>query len=91
MNRRRFLLGLGLQGAAVALLLLALAIEHSELFRQPAVSMAYLVTFSALGLAGVALMWSDTSKKPLRWVVASGFTLAWAWYHLVLVQGPGGW
>lgn len=85
--RVRFLIGLGLQGAAVALLLAALALEHSEFFRRPAVSIGYLVAFSACGLGGLALMWSDLAKKPVRWAVSVLFSLVWGVYHLILVRG----
>jgi len=85
--RARFLIGLGLQGAAVALLLAALALEHSAFFQQQAVTIGYLVAFSGCGLVGLGLMWSDVAKKPVRWAVSVLFTLVWAGYHLILSRG----
>lgn len=89
MRPGRFVWGAVCLGSALGLVTLALALEHTAFFKSLVGGLAYLVTFSALCLGGVGLMWSDVGRSPLKWAGSVGATLVVAAYHLLLFSGPG--
>lgn len=88
MTHRRFSLGLALLGFAVLALVAVLALEEAHVRPSTAGTVAWLIGFSALQLAGVGLLWSDLDRRPLRWVLAIGASLVVLAYHLILLNGP---
>lgn len=89
MKPGRFGWGLACLGAAVAMLVVGLAVEHQPWFKVLVESFIFQVVFSLLSLSSVGLLWSDVGRRPLRWAVAIVASLIVGLYHAILLHGPG--
>ena len=76
--------------ACLGVVMLALGLEHSGMFKWEWVGWTYLATVSVLAWAGVGMMWRGAwvSGDGPRFV-AGCWTLVVLAYHAILVQGPG--